>query len=182
MKKRISKNIFDFSNLIIELKNEKRKKYFLNLFWFKTDFKKQKSKFLSSFFDFKSKNELQKILSFFNFRFQIEKWKMRNFQNSFCFLIKKRIILSVHGLVRFSLFILMKKLKNELLKQIKINFMIIITSIVYTLFKSQFVSSPPKVFRCAMVTRTPRIRFLKNSWCILMFTLLAATFIFGSFS
>ena len=36
----------------------------------------------------------------------------------------------------------MKKLKNELLKQIKINFMIIIASTVYTLFKSQFVSSP----------------------------------------
>ena len=42
----------------------------------------------------------------------------------------------------FEFFILKKKLKNELLKQIKINFMIIITSIVYTLFKNQFVSSP----------------------------------------
>ena len=81
-----------------------------------------------------------------------------------------------------SFFILMKKLKNELLKQIKINFTIIITSIAYTLFKSQFVSSPPKVFLCAMVTRRPRIPFLKNSWFILMFTLLAVTFIFGSFS
>ena len=79
-------------------------------------------------------------------------------------------------------FVFMKKLKNELLEQIKINFMIIITSIVCTLFKSQFVSSPPEVFRCAMVTRTPRIRCLKNSWCILMFTLLAATFMLGSFS
>ena len=36
----------------------------------------------------------------------------------------------------------MKKVEYELLKQIKINFMIIITSMVYTLFKSQFVSSP----------------------------------------
>ena len=35
--------------------------------------------------------------------------------------------------VRFSFFILMKKLKNELyLNKIKINFMIIITSMVYT--------------------------------------------------
>ena len=41
--------------------------------------------------------------------------------------------------VRFSFFILIKKLKNELLKQIKNNFMIIVTSIVYTLFKSRFV-------------------------------------------
>ena len=47
--------------------------------------------------------------------------------------------------LRFSFFILMKKLKSELLKQIKINFMIIITSIVYTLFKSQFVSSPLRI-------------------------------------
>ena len=36
----------------------------------------------------------------------------------------------------------MKKLKNELLTQIKFNFMIIITSMVHTLFKNQFVSSP----------------------------------------
>ena len=53
-----------------------------------------------------------------------------------------RFSFSLKNTVRFSFFILMKKLKNELLKQIKINFMIIITSIVYTLFKSQFVSSP----------------------------------------
>ena len=45
MKKWILKNIFHFSNLVIELKDEKRKKnFFLNLFWFKTDFKKQKWK------------------------------------------------------------------------------------------------------------------------------------------
>ena len=36
----------------------------------------------------------------------------------------------------------MKELKNELLKNIKINFMVIFTSIVCTLFKSKFVSSP----------------------------------------
>ena len=39
----------------------------------------------------------------------------------------------------------MKKLKNELLEQIKINFMIIITSIVYMLFKSQFMSSSLRI-------------------------------------
>ena len=36
----------------------------------------------------------------------------------------------------------------------------------------------PEVFRCAMVTQIPRIGCLENSWCILMFILLAATFIF----
>ena len=33
------------------------------------------------------------------------------------------------------------ELKNELLKQIKINFLIIFTSMIYKLFKSNFVSS-----------------------------------------
>ena len=42
----------------------------------------------------------------------------------------------------FSFFIFMMELQNELLKQIKINFMIIFTSMIYTLFKSKFVSSP----------------------------------------
>ena len=44
--------------------------------------------------------------------------------------------------VCFSFFILTKKLKNELIKQIKINFMITITSMVYTLFMIQYVPSP----------------------------------------
>ena len=47
--------------------------------------------------------------------------------------------------------------------QIKINFMIITTSMIYTLFKSQFVPSPPEVFCFAMVSQTPRIRCLENS-------------------
>ena len=76
MNSQISKNIFHFLNLIIELKNEKRKKFFLNLLWFKTDFKKQQSKFSNSIFDLKSKNEFQRILSFFNFLFW--NWKMKN--------------------------------------------------------------------------------------------------------
>ena len=74
MKKRIPKNIFHFSKLIKALKKEKREKnFFLTLFSFKTNFKKQKSKFSNSFFDFKSKNKFQKFLSFFNFVYEIEK-------------------------------------------------------------------------------------------------------------
>ena len=95
MKKRFSKNIFHFSNLINALKKETRKKnnfFFLNLFWFKTNFKKQKSKFSDSFFYFKSKNEFQKVLSFFNFCYEIEKWKIKFLKS------KKRIILLGHGL------------------------------------------------------------------------------------
>ena len=76
MNNRISKNIFHFLNLIIELKNEKR------FNWFKTDFKKQKQKFSNSIFDLKSKNEFQRILSFFNFLFWNWKiLKLKNFQN-----------------------------------------------------------------------------------------------------
>ena len=36
----------------------------------------------------------------------------------------------------------MKELKDELRKQIKINFMVNIINMVYALFKSKFVSSP----------------------------------------
>ena len=43
--------------------------------------------------------------------------------------------------IQYSFFIFMKKLKKELLKKIKINFMVIFTSIVYTVFRSKFVSS-----------------------------------------
>ena len=35
----------------------------------------------------------------------------------------------------------LKVLKNELLRKIKINFMVVFTSMVYTLFKNKFVSS-----------------------------------------
>ena len=75
--------------------------------------------------------------------------------------------------IRFSFFILMKKLKNGLHEQIKINFMIIITSIV---IQEPIRVKFPEFFPCAMVTWTPRMRFLKTRWCILLFTLLAATF------
>ena len=70
MKKRISKKIFHFSHLIIEFKNENwKKELFLNLFWFKTNFKKQKSKFSNPFFDFKSS-----LIS----QFWLWNWKMKN--------------------------------------------------------------------------------------------------------
>ena len=118
------------------MEKEKRTNIFWNLVWFKTNFKKKKSKFSNSFFDFKSKNEFQRVLSFFNFDYETEKWKIKNSQNLFCFEIKKRIILSVHvfifnafirfsfspkngkrNTVCFSFFVFMKKLKDKLLKQ-----------------------------------------------------------------
>ena len=43
--------------------------------------------------------------------------------------------------VRFSFFIFMNELKNELLKNIIINIVVIFTSKICTLFKSEFVSS-----------------------------------------
>ena len=45
----------------------------------------------------------------------------------------------------FSYFIL-KELGNELVKNIKINFVVIFMSMVYTLFKSKFMSSPLRFF------------------------------------
>ena len=81
-----SKNIFHFSHLINAMKKEKRKtKFFFTLFWFKANFKKLKSKFSNKIFDFKSKNKFQKVPSFFNFGYKIEKWKTKNFQYLFCF-------------------------------------------------------------------------------------------------
>ena len=83
------KKIFHFSNLIKALKKEKQnKKYWL---YFDLKPKTQKSKFSNSLFDFKSKNEFQKVLSFFNFGYEIEKWKIKNFQNLFFDLKTKRI-------------------------------------------------------------------------------------------
>ena len=57
--------------------------------WSKTNFKKQKLKYFNSFFDLKSKNKFPKSIWFFNFGFEIEKQKMKNFQNSFLFLNQK---------------------------------------------------------------------------------------------
>ena len=56
----------------------------------------------------------------------------------------------------------MKKLKIELLKQVKIDFMIIITSMVYTLFKSQFLSSPWGFPLCNSLADTKKSLFRKQ--------------------
>ena len=102
-----------------------------------------------SVFQIKMKNEKQ--TSNFNFNVQLflksENHSNRNNQSFisnfiFQFIKKRKWDFGYTDSVRFSFFILIKKLKNELLKQMRINFMIIITSIVYTLFKNQFVSSP----------------------------------------
>ena len=71
MKKGISKNIFQFSVLIIELKNKKQKRIFFKKILL--NFKKRKSKFSNLFFHLKSKNKFQKIISFSNFGFEIGK-------------------------------------------------------------------------------------------------------------
>ena len=68
IKKRISKNIFHFSNLINAFKKEKRKQKFFILFWFKISSKKQKLKFSNSWI---SKRP-------FIFWFRLWNWKMKN--------------------------------------------------------------------------------------------------------
>ena len=80
--------------------------------------------------------------------------------------------------VHFSYFIL-KELGNELIKNIKINFVVIFTSMVYTLFKSKFMSSPLRFFAVNGYTDIKNLLF--KSWFILIFILLAATFIFVLF-
>ena len=83
-----------------------------------------------------------------------------NFQYlySFFIFIKNR----KQDTVRFLLFILMKKLKNELLKQIKINFMIIIKYSLHVIQEPVRVE-PPEVFRCAIAAWTPKTRCLKTA-------------------
>ena len=87
--------------------------------------------------------------------------------------------LSTHGLIRYTdsvrfwLFIFMKELKNELLKQIEINSMVYLTSMVYSLFRSNFVSSP---LRFSTVQWSPRICCLENSWFILIFLITGCYF------
>ena len=90
----IKKNVFQKISFIFQIwllnwKSRNEKKIFLNLFWFKTSFKKQKSEFSNSFFDWKSKNEFQKIISFSNVCFEIENWKIKIFKIRFVFKSKK---------------------------------------------------------------------------------------------
>ena len=99
-KNEFQKISFIFQIWLMHWKRKHEKNFFWTYFDLKPISKKQKSKFLNSFFDFKSKNEFQKVLSFFNFCYEIEKWQTKFFQNSFCFEIKKRIILLVQGLIR----------------------------------------------------------------------------------
>ena len=71
-KNEFQKIYFIFHIWLLNWKKKNEKKLFLNLFWFKINLKKQKSKFSNSFFNFKSKNKSQKVLSFFNFGYEIE--------------------------------------------------------------------------------------------------------------
>ena len=67
----------------------------------------------------------------------------------------------------------MKEFENEFLKKIKINSMIIFTRMVYTLFKTKFVSvKSTEIWRCTVITRILRIRCLENTdvfWCLYYF-------------
>ena len=114
MKKRISKNIFQFSHLIIELKKEKRKKTVFESILIQNQFQKTKIKIFKFIFWFQIKKWISK--SSFIFQFWLWNWKMKNekFSKFVLFLNQKtnytfgtRI---VHE-VRFSLLIF--KLKNE---------------------------------------------------------------------
>ena len=69
MKKQISKNIFHFSHLIIELKKEKRKKLFLNLFWLKINLKNKNFRI-----DFLISNQKANFKKFFHFSILNEKF------------------------------------------------------------------------------------------------------------
>ena len=67
----------------------------------------------------------------------------------------------------------MKELKNDLLINIKINFMVVFTSIVYTLFKRKFVSSLHRFPQYNGDADRKNPLFRKH---LMNFTLLAATF------
>ena len=76
----------------------------------------------------------------------------------------------------FFFFIFMKELKNELLKQINVNFM---TIYGLNVIQKQVRVKSPDILRCTMVTQAPRIRCLENNWCILIFILLDALSIYS---
>ena len=116
MKKRISKNIFHFSNLIIELKKEKQKKIF---FWIYFDLKpisKNKNQnFSVHFLIWNQKLNLKKICRFLTWVLKLKKKKWKNFKIRFVFKSKK-IILSIHGFSKFCNSFLDLKWKNEFKK------------------------------------------------------------------
>ena len=86
-----------FCDLLFDLKwkNEFQKISFIFQIWLMHLKRKNENKSFSLHFDLKSvpknKNwnfrihEFQNVLSFSNSGYEIEKWKMKNFQNSFCF-------------------------------------------------------------------------------------------------
>ena len=148
MKKLISKNIFYFSHFIIELKKEKQKKLFLNLFWFKINFKKQKLKFFEFIFWF------QIILLI---KLKNEKWKIR-----FVFKSKNELYF------RYT--------DSSGTQIIEITFPVIFTSMVSHVIQEQVRIMSIEISRCTMITRAPSICCLENNWFILIFISLAATF------
>ena len=77
MKKRISKNIFHFSNLIIELKNEKRKMFFWICFKLKPISKNKNQNFRIHFLIWNQKMNFKKFFHFsiFILKLKNEKWK-----------------------------------------------------------------------------------------------------------
>ena len=60
-------------------------------FLFKTNFKKQKSEFLNSFFDLMLKNEFQNILLFLRFGYEIKKMKNEKFSKFVVFKSKSEL-------------------------------------------------------------------------------------------
>ena len=101
MKKRISKNIFHFSILIIELKNKKRKKKIF-FFWIYFDLKpiskNENQNFLIYFSIWNQKMNFKKFFHFSILVIKLENEKWKIFKIQFIFKSEKRIILSVHGL------------------------------------------------------------------------------------
>ena len=128
-------------NLAIKFENWNMKNEF-SIFNFPIKIEKWKLKnfYHFSIFNFEVKIEMRKnVLFHFNFKMKIE-WHFRCTDCCHSFFIFKKNV--KRNTVRISFFIFTKEFKNELLKQIKINFMILFTSMIYMLFKSKFVPSP----------------------------------------
>ena len=133
-------------NLIMKTKNKKNSNFYFIL--------KEKSNVL---FD----PRIRILVNYLNFVFYTEvKTKSKYKTLNFLFQYIKNTKWQYTDSVYFSFFTFMKELKNKLLKNIKIKFMVIFTSIVYTLFKS--VKSAD-IFRCTLVTRTQKICCFENS-------------------
>ena len=87
MKKWISKNIFHFSDLIIELKKDKRKK---NCFWIYFDLKSiSKSKNQNFRIHFLISNQKRNFKKLFYFSILVNEWKNEKFSKFVLFLNQK---------------------------------------------------------------------------------------------